>query len=1723
MRPKYPQIFIFFVAVLTSLLASAGEGILTPRPASHLLFEENKNQLPSHVKFHVGIPGGDLFMEKQTLTFLQAEHYDFHGFHNPNPTNAPVTLKFHAYKVHFLNSDPQVQIKGTDAFPFVHNFYRGNDPSKWASDVAVYSGVRYSGIYPGIDIQFQNFEQHLKYDFIVQPGSNPSQIQLEYEGTDGLSLEYGHLYIKTSLGTTIEQKPYAYQVIDGSQKEVICSYVLNGDRLSFTLGNYDPNLPLVIDPTLIAATYTGSTADNWGYTATYDNQGNIYSAGIAASNGYPASVGAFQTTFQGGGSGGYPYPFDIAIIKYNPTGTTRMYATYYGGVDNEQPHSLIVNSAGQLFVAGRTYSSNFPTLGAYDNTYNGLADIIVGKFNATGGLLASTFIGGSGNDGVNVSANFTTFGNTKFNYADDGRSEIILDGGGNVYVAASTQSFDFPTVSAYDNALSGTQDGCVFKMNSTLSALTFSTYLGGSGYDAAYGLKLDGANNVYVCGGTMSSDFPTTAGVLKPVFGGTIDGFVAVLGSGGNTLLRSTFLGTPQYDQAYMIENDISNNIYIYGQTMGAYPVTGGVYVNANSAQFIHKMTGTLTTTIFSTVVGTGSLNPNISPTAFLVDSCESIYIAGWGRCAAFGHPNSNTVNGMPITANAIQPTTDGCDFYFMVLKPDAKGLTYATFYGENGGFEPDHVDGGTSRFDFRSFAYQSVCGSCGGTSGFPTTTPAWSKTNNSTNCNNAIVKIDMSVKPLAIANITGPTQGCAPFTVNTNNSGSQGSDYIWDWGDGSPITTLVSPSHVYTVAGNYTITLYAIDSLGICAYIDTATLAIHVGAPPVLNTTQTNILCFGANNGSASVSATGGMAPLTYYWSPSAQSSSAATGLSAVNYTVTVTDALGCSSNKTVTITQPPNLTLTTSVVPTSCGLSNGSGTATAGGGTPGYTYSWAGGQTTSSATGLAAGTYTMILTDANGCTRTSSVTVAASTSVSATTSATNAICGTNNGTATVNPSGGAPGYTYSWSNGQTTATATGLAVGNYSVTVTDAFGCSFTTTANVNVIGGPTALAGNDQTVCNGSSAQLNASGGGSYSWTPATGLNSATVNNPVATPSATTTFTIIVTDVNGCTDVDDVTIFVNPLPVAAFNAPPVCINTPPTSFTDQSTNATGWSWDFGDGSPLSNLQNPTHNYVAAGTYSVTLIATSAGGCSDTLVQVITVYPKPVAAYGATTVCFNNPTLFTDQSTGASQWDWNFGDGNTSTQQSPSHTYNAHGNYTVTLIVTNANGCKDTIATTVTVNPLPQAYFSAPVVCPNVPTCFVDSTTIASGSITGWSWNFGDPNSGPNNISNAQNPCHTYSANGTYMVFLTATSNFGCQSNINLNITVAPPPVAAFSVPNVCLNTPSQFTNNTTGGTQYFWQFGDGGTSNQQNPSHTYLGYGNYVVTLIAASAGGCTDTTYDTVSVNPLPIVNFTADSVCQGNPTTFSDLSFIPAGNITGWLWNFGDPASGANDTSTFQNPIHVYSAAGTYTVNLVVTSGAGCVSNLMMNVVVYGLPVADFSYSPDDGIPLTEPAVFTDLSTGNVVNWTWWFGDGDSSFIQNPTHIYSDTGTYVVTLAVENIYGCVDTIQYPLEIKEFTFYIPNTFTPNGDGLNDFFFGVGLGIVEYEMFIFDRWGNRIFYCKSNDLPQKIPCLWDGKVDGGLSNERVQEDVYVWKVNFKNVFKKRFSMVGHVNVVR
>ncbi|RYZ51173.1 MAG: PKD domain-containing protein, partial [Sphingobacteriales bacterium] len=721
---------------------------------------------------------------------------------------------------------------------FYHNYYLGNDPKRWKGNVPVFGNVDYKEIYPKIDLHLSSEKGHAKYDFIVLAGGNPNQIKLAYEGLDGMSLNNGNLLLKTSVGTITEVAPYAYQYVNGELKEVPCNYRLTGSEITFAFPKgYNKNENLIIDPTIVFATLTGSTADNWGFTATYDHSGNFYAGGIVNGLGYPTTTGAFQDTFGGGSAS--TMPCDMSISKFNASGTSLIFSTYIGGALDDMPHSLVVDNNNNLIVAGKTLSANYPvTTGAYDPSHNGNYDIAVSKLNPAGtALLGSTFVGGSGNDGINIAPGFSANQTTlKYNYGDDSRTEVIADNAGNVYVAASSQSSNFPvTATAAKSTLGGTQDGVYFKLNPTLSTMMYSTFIGGSNDDAAYVLTLDTAEkHVYVAGGTTSTDFHTsvTTGAWRNTYqGGLADGYICrFLNSGAYTLQKATFIGTSAYDQCYGLQTDLEDRVYAMGQTLGAFPVSAGVYSNAGSRQFLIKLDSLLGTAIYSTVFGSGATtSPNISPVAFLVDTCQNVYISGWGGSIT---PGSST-NNLPITsATALQSTTDGSDFYFIVFSKNALSLLYGSYFGSP--TKAEHVDGGTSRFDPQGVVYQAICASCGTGSSFPSTPNAYATVKGSTNCNLGAVKIAFNLGSVnAVADANPVATGCAPLTVNFGNNSTNATSYIWNFDDGSPTSSAVTPTHTFTTSGTFTVMMVAINP-NACKTHDTVYLDIVVSSDTV-------------------------------------------------------------------------------------------------------------------------------------------------------------------------------------------------------------------------------------------------------------------------------------------------------------------------------------------------------------------------------------------------------------------------------------------------------------------------------------------------------------------------------------------------------------------------------------------------------------------------------------------------------------------------------------------------------------------------------------------------------------------------------------------------------------------------------------------------------------------------------------------------------------------------
>jgi len=659
-------------------------------------------------------------------------------------------------------------------------------------------------------------------------------------------------------------------------------------------------------------------------------------------------------------------------------------------------------------------------------------------------------------------------------------------------------------------------------------------------------------------------------------------------------------------------------------------------------------------------------------------------------------------------------------------------------------------------------------------------------------------------------------------------------------------------------------------------------------------------------------------------------------------------------------------------------------------------------------------------------------------------------------------------------------------------------------------------------------------------SWIWDFGDGSAVSTAQNPTHNYAAPGlyTVTLIVTDSLGTIDTAQNNIEVHQLPIADFTAANVC-SYDTALFFDNTTypGTVTWQWDFGD-SQTSTLQNPTHFYASAGAYQVTLIATSDSGCTDTAIQTFYVHPVPQANFTAGNTCRYTAALFTDNSTltsGTMNWNWDFGDGQTSTLQNPSNLYAADGNFTVTLIVTSDSGCTDTTQQTITIYPSPAADFQTSNVCTNEMANFNDLTSITGGAILSWQWNFGDAST-----SAQQNPSHIYTSYGTYTVELIVTSDNNCVDTAIKTIVTHPLPQVSFSVPDVCVYNSAIFDNNTgidIGAiATWGWDFGDGNTSILMSPAHLYLNAGTYTVTLVAVSDSGCTDMVTNQVIIHPQPQVFFFSDIVkgCSPLCVQFSDVSTVAGATITNWSWDFGDAAS-----STSQNPSpHCY-LNGTinpmsFTVQLIATSSDGCSDTLKVDdmIEIWPNPVAEFVAVPESATILYPFITFSNLSTGAVDSATvyrWDFGDSSDFWSgYDAYHVYNDKtpGTYLVELLVTNSWGCTDTVAHAVEIKDdYTLFAPTAFTPNFDGKNDYFLVKGIGLenlIEFEFSIYNRWGDRIFYYNQPYDPSWKG--WDGTANNG--NKLAQNDVYVWVIKTRDdlsTTRSRHHYIGHVTLLR
>lgn len=1046
---------------------------------------------------------------------------------------------------------------------------------------------------------------------------------------------------------------------------------------------------------------------------------------------------------------------------------------------------------------------------------------------------------------------------------------------------------------------------------------------------------------------------------------------------------------------------------------------------------------------------------------------------------------------------------------------------------------------------------------------------------------------------PSSTYNLSGSSTGIAPIT------------YTWTPGTGLSNPSIANPVADPAATTNYTLTVS--DTYG-CTASDAAT--VNVSPLPTANagTDATIGACASALNASLSGSGTGA-APLSYSWSP-------VTGLSnplvanptadpaaTTTYALTITDNYGCTATDAVVVTVAPMPTAAAGTDATvgACATAPNVTLSGSGTGTALLTYAWLPTTglsnpaiTTPVADPSATTTYVITVTDTYGCTATDNVTITldplptanagSDGSIGACSLAGYNISGSGTGTATL---------TYGWlpSTGLSNAAianpvATPPSTTTYTLTVSDAYGCTATDNVVVNAISGPAANAGADGTIgtCPSSTYTIAGTASGtaplSVIWSPATGLSNTSITTPIAKPATTTNYTLTVTDTYGCTASDVVIVNVVPLPAIGVTPsnPTICVG---GNVNLTASGGTSYTWTPATG--LSATTGASVNAAPAATTNYTVTGSDIYGCTNTAVATVTVNPLPVISINptATSMCIGSSVLLT--ASGASGYTWSPAGGLSATSGAA---VTANPGTTLTYTVTGTtSGCVGTGSVTVTINSLPTVTFGAlPNICANGA-----SINLTTGSPAGGIY------SGSGITGSSLNPA-TAGA-GSHTLTYTYTDINNCISSATQNISVIAPPVLSVTpaTPSVCIGgsvvlaasgaitydwypptglsdtvgstvtaspvtattyvvtgTAQGCTNSTSvlvsmytidvqivpdnvsicpggytvltaiGASVFNWTPPDGlssttASSVSANPEMTTT----YVVTGV--DNAGCIGTATSTVTIYPSVLMNFIARPT-SGCPPLIVDFTFVPSPLVedSSWSWDFGDAASGSANNSVELMPSHTYNDQNDYIVTLSGVTTDGCIIGSTDTITVFPSPTADFIANPETVTTENPEIDFFDQSYGANF-WHWNFGDPGSddfnfSSQQYPSHNYADSGNHPVILIVTNDYGCSDTIvKYINVIDAFAFFIPNAFTPNDDILNSVFIpkGVGFKVETFEMWIFDRWGKKLFY--TTDLYEG----WNG-INPRTGNIYSQ-GVYTYIITLRDETNLKREYHGSITLIR
>ncbi len=1173
------------------------------------------------------------------------------------------------------------------------------------------------------------------------------------------------------------------------------------------------------------------------------------------------------------------------------------------------------------------------------------------------------------------------------------------------------------------------------------------------------------------------------------------------------TATASAVGGTPPYTYSWTSPGTPTTPS-VTGLSAGTYTVT---ITDSNGCTRTSTVTltnpPTLSTTTTTTPVScnggcngtaTATVSNGTAPYTYIWNNPSAQTTAtATGLCAGNFTVNVTDANGCPSQAvvTITQPT---------VLVNNLSSSSNLTCYGVCTGFAQVTASGGVAPYTYSwapsGGATATATNLCAGTYTCTVT--------DSRGCT-AIRTVTITQPPQLIASVTGNDITCAGTCNGTGNisfiGGTAPYSFLWT----PSLQTINNPNNL--CVGTHTATIT--DANG-CAVSGNITL--NQANTPLIVTTNTVSSNCGQSNGQACATVSGGLAPYTYIWNDISVSQASCTNpIPAGTYNVDVTDAAGCTVTQVANVNDisAPTVTITSHTDLLCYGLSNATATTNITGGAPPYTVLWtAGGQTNANPTNLSAGVNTITVTDVAGCVSSASVTILQPPAIShAISSVTNVTCnGFCNGSATVLASGGTGTLNYSWApTGQTTSVASNLCSGNYTATITDANGCTAYDTAVI--VAQPNALAITSSTVTNitcfgdnDGSIVTTLSGGTpfyTFTWTP--NVSSA----PSANALPPGPYSLTVTDVNGCTatqnwNITEPAVLTSNQTVTAST----CSLSNGSATATPSGGTTPYIYQWNDPA-LQTSSNATN--LLAGNYNITV--TDNHGCTVSNGVVILNLPGPTIDSVTYTpvLCFGGSTgtatvnLTSGMGTAPFVYHWT-----PTSQTSPTATGLTLGLYNIT--VQDANGCTATGSVYVTEPP----PFSL-VVSPSDTICYGDTAQIYAQALGGtpiYTYNWmgaGLTSTGPHLV--------TPTAPTTYTVQVTDAN--GCTAGPStINIFVRPQLIVVATDIFVCDGIVGNISATASGGNggpyTYSWSNGPL-TQSQSVTGNASSSPTNYIVT----ASDGCSSNAMDTatVTVNPGSIGIFIGSDTVGCEPLTVTFTAVSNNGII--YNWNFGDGSTGIGSPIT-----HTFVNSGTYTVSMTVTTSAGCNTVITDNnyIVVNPLPNADFSFSPNPGTTLSPAISFTDLSTVTINNWNWNFGDiastSNSSNAQNPIHNYSGPGIFTTYLIVTNQFGCKDSVAHYVEIKDdFVFYAPNAFTPNADGTNDIFLplGVGWDIKTFEMYIFDRWGNQIFF--TDDYRKG----WDGKANNG--SDLAQIDVYVWKVFLKDTSGQKHNYIGHVTIVK